>query len=771
MRFRKTVSVLLASAIALPCAVGLAACNNKKPDDTAIKGETAYGNVTVTDTVKNPSRDVTIKLIRGKNVLKTDVNELNYSGALETGDVIEIDSDYQYINLNLFGKLGEQLIYSPSGQFVFQIPSTRGIYDSTTFSGTDHTFTASVAGDADVNTRRNLALNPYDYLYIDEQHDQTAADKAMAADLVDSKAIDQVTAFPHAYANRVTRNEADFFARNAIDGGVNASNHGSYPYQSWGYDKKTDAEFTVYFGREVTLDQVGFVLRADYSVSNGKEHDTYWEGVTLQFSDGSTQEIGGFAKSGDLQTFELSAVTTSYVRIKEIQEVQNSNSEMYAALTEFEAYGTEKTESNTPAVKTAIRSTLGMDGKSKFTTKDYTYDEIKAIMDKSNDWFINITETTNFQIPDYNGNAMQVKINDAGWKDGVYYSGLTEAFLTTGDLNEYYFLRAVGDQFSYKINKGNNTPHGDDCMIGESYLMLNDFAPSAYKLSGVSANADFNVGRDLNDTKTPTNGGSGEWIDPNRDWSHMGWWWCDALYMSMNTYTLMTLNTGNPKYAETAYEAYKYWKAELFNDTYNLWWRDSTQKPLSTGNVDPDTGSNYPVFWARGNAWVLSALAKQLTYLDREQFPEAYAEYEQDFKDLAEALVKYQRADGTWNASIVDEKYYGGKETTGTLGFIYGMCVGLRLGVLDSKTFYPVVKDAWDGVVENCIFESGQVGYMQTTGFQPQNYNSEETSKNNTHEFGMGLFLLACSGMMSICDDYEAPQTVIPATPQAAGIA
>ena len=75
-------------------------------------------------------------------------------------------------------------------------------------------------------------------MYVDEKNDQNKSDNAMDGKLVDSQAISQVSAFPHAYANRVTRNEADFYARNAIDGCKDGTNHGNYPYQSWGYDKK-----------------------------------------------------------------------------------------------------------------------------------------------------------------------------------------------------------------------------------------------------------------------------------------------------------------------------------------------------------------------------------------------------------------------------------------------------------------------------------------------------------------------------------------------------
>ncbi len=767
MKLKNTAAVVLATAIAMPCVLSIAGCGKK---DDAKKDKTAYGNITNTATVKKPSNDVTVRLIRGKNVLKEEAGELNYEEALQAGDVIEIESDYKYININLFEELGEQMVYSPTGRFTFQIPSTASqvTYKSGTFGGGSHTFTASKASDAQVaKANRNLTVNPYDYMYVDEKNDQSAANNAMDAALTESQALEQVAAYPHAYANRVTRNEVGFYARNAIDGGTESGGHGNYPYQSWGYNQMTDAQFTVYFGREVSINQVGFVLRADYSKSNNKEHDTYWDSVTLEFSDGSTQSITEFEKSGDIQKFGISEVSTTYIRIKDIKEVQNlTGSEMYAALTEFEAYGSEKVTKNEAAVKTSITPTFGGKDQTKFTTSDFKYQDIKDIMDKSNDWFIEKTENTDFKIPNHDGSPMQVKINDAGWKDAVYYSGLTEAFLTTGDMNGYYFLRGVGNGFSYKVNDGHLTPHGDDYQIGETYLMLDDLLEASYKTAGVFANAEYNLARKMDD-KTPPKVTGGEWIDSSRDWSHMGWWWCDALYMAMNTYTLLTLKTGDKKYVEQAYEGYKYWKGNLYNEKYHLWHRDQKQFQDWTTLTDED-GNKVATFWSRGNAWVHAALAKQLMYLDKDEFPEIYAEYEQDYKDISASLAQYQRADGTWNASIIDPDFYGGKESTGTMGFIYAYCIGLRLGVLDAKTYYPIVKDAWNGIVDECIFESGQVGYMQTTGYQPKNYKDEETSKGNTHEFGMGLFLLACSGMMSICSDYQTPSIIVPADPQAA---
>ncbi len=56
--------------------------------------------------------------------------------------------------------------------------------------------------------------------------------------------------------------------------------HGSFPYQSWGINQQADAQITIDFGREIVTDKIALVLRGDYP------HDSYWEAVTLEFSDG-----------------------------------------------------------------------------------------------------------------------------------------------------------------------------------------------------------------------------------------------------------------------------------------------------------------------------------------------------------------------------------------------------------------------------------------------------------------------------------------------------
>ncbi len=764
----KVTALLLAAVLVIACTVGAAACGEDAPTDVVLRsGETAFGSRTQVVESAEPTGETTIKLIRGRDVISSGNGSAAYTGALESGDIIEVTCDRRYIVIDLFDALGEQLVYSESGQFTFRIPSDGGIYESGAFGGSSHTFTARAATDAEVTSAaRNLAENPYDRAYTDEINDYDAA--YLGGAYLDSASVYEsaVAAYPHAYANRVTRGEAQFYARNAIDGVTESDGHGEYPYQSWGYDQKDDAEYVVYFGRDVMLTELAFVLRADFSGST--PHDTCWQSAVVEFSDGTTMNVN-FKKTGGRQAFEIDGgKMTNYVRVRGMQTTDDG-SQGYAALTELEAIGTEVASSNPAAARTTVTPLFGGKEQGKFVTDDYTVAGIKATMDKADEWFLDVTKDGDYKQPDStwsasnpDKNLMTVRIDDDNWKDAVYYSGKSEALMVTGDLDYYYFLRSVADDFGWTSHGGRHTPHADHYQIGETYLMLADLKGAEYKIADTLDSALYNINRP--DDEWPDYGDV--YNDRNKgEWQNLGFWWCDALYMAMNSYTLASRLTGDSKYVEKAYEAYKYWKGRLYNEDYDLWYRDKSQLPdkITTGHTDPDTGEDYPVFWSRGNAWVLAALAKQLEYLDENEYPDIYATYKADYIELAGSILKYQRDDGTWNASIVDPDYYGGTETTGTCGFIYAYCVGLSLGILDGAEYYPAVKKAYDCVTTKCMFESGQVGYMQTTGYQPANYRSEEFSKEITHEFGMGLFMLACSGMMRICSDYSAPAIAVPA--------
>ena len=87
---------------------------------------------------------------------------------------------------------------------------------------------------------------------------------------------------------------------------------------------------------------------------------------------------------------------------------------------------------------------------------------------------------------------------------------------------------------------------------------------------------------------------------------------------------------------------------------------------------------------------------------------------------MSKALKQCQREDGFWNVSLHDPSNFGGKETSGTALFVYGMAWGVRNGLLDKKTYLPVIIKAWNAMVKDAVHPNGFLGYVQGTGKEPK---------------------------------------------------
>ncbi|MGM0123967.1 hypothetical protein IGI37_001341 [Enterococcus sp. AZ194] len=230
----------------------------------------------------------------------------------QLGDFIELHVDVVpgFYVLQLDEALPESLIYLTEETYRYEVileEELRHAYSPKLFSGERHYLTARRASVEEIRRKKNLALNP---------HDQKSV----------------TNAFPHAFANVETRNDSTFFARNAIDGMVANTNHGSYPFQSWGINQQQDAEITVDFGREVLVEEIVLVLRGDYP------HDSYWTQVTVEFSD-STVRVIYPTNVIERQRFLIEPKKTRWIKLKNL--VKNVDESPFPALTELEVYGIE----------------------------------------------------------------------------------------------------------------------------------------------------------------------------------------------------------------------------------------------------------------------------------------------------------------------------------------------------------------------------------------------------------------------------------------------
>lgn len=132
---------------------------------------------------------------------------------------------------------------------------------------------------------------------------------------------------------------------------------------------------------------------------------------------------------------------------------------------------------------------------------------------------------------------------------------------------------------------------------------------------------------------------------------------------------------------------------------------------------------------------------------------------------MAEALKSRQRDDGTWNANLDDPNHFGGIETSGTVMFMYGYALGIRLGILDFNEYFPTLQKAYDGVVKYAINDKGRLLYVQPGSDSPQrylNYENEDLRKDATRQYAVGIFLMAAGELMLLCDDYVEPELDVP---------
>ncbi|PRD54233.1 glycoside hydrolase family 88/105 protein [Sphingobacterium gobiense] len=306
------------------------------------------------------------------------------------------------------------------------------------------------------------------------------------------------------------------------------------------------------------------------------------------------------------------------------------------------------------------------------------------------------------------------------WTRGVYYEGLM-AFYKIDPKKRYYdYAVDWAEKHDWKPVRGEvYTRHADNQNCGMTYIDLYRIDPQPVRIEAIKKNIDSVIN-------------SGRYND---------WTWIDAIQMAMPIFVKLGVTLNDPKYFDYMYKMYHHTKyVEGGNGLYNpedqLWWRDKDFVPPYTEPNGEDC------YWSRGNGWVLAALALVLQELPKTD--PHYAEYLDDFKKLAEALVPIQREDGFWNVSLHDPNHYGGKETTGTALFVYGMAWGINNGILDKATYLPVVEKGWTAISKESIQPNGFLGYVQSTGKEPKDGQPVTVDKvPDFEDYGLGCVLLA----------------------------
>ncbi|WP_114437313.1 glycoside hydrolase family 88 protein [Marinilabilia salmonicolor] len=312
------------------------------------------------------------------------------------------------------------------------------------------------------------------------------------------------------------------------------------------------------------------------------------------------------------------------------------------------------------------------------------------------------------------------------WTRGVYYEGLMALHQILPKQEYYKYAYDWSEFHNWGMRNGNTTRNADDQCCAQTYIDLYNLEPGPAKLKNIKINMEMVINTPQNDD----------------------WWWIDALQMAMPIYAKLGVLYDDDRYFEKMYDIYMYTKTQhgdngLYNPEDGLWWRDADFDPPYT------TPSGEDCYWARGNGWVYAAMVRVLDIMPKDAT--GYDEYLNMFLEMTSAIKEVQRKDGFWNVSMHDPKHFGGKETTGTALFTYGMAWGINNNILPKAEFLPIVTKAWNAMAEESVHKDGFLGYVQGTGKEPKD-GQPVTYKSvpDFEDYGLGCFLLAGSEMYKL---------------------
>jgi len=298
------------------------------------------------------------------------------------------------------------------------------------------------------------------------------------------------------------------------------------------------------------------------------------------------------------------------------------------------------------------------------------------------------------------------------WTFAALYDGLLAASKTTGDPRYRDAVQHFAERSDWTLLDA-RFPHADDQALGQAYLDLYRADRQPIRLADTKAIMERLVVRP---------------DDPDK----LLWWWCDALFMSPPVLSRMYAITGDRKYLD--YMDHEWWltSASLYNQQEHLFFRDSRYLTQKQAN-------GRPLFWSRGNGWVMGALVKVLEIMPSD-YP-SRPKYIQQFREMAAKVAEIQSADGLWRSGLLDPDSYDNPEVSGSAFFTYAIAYGINEKILDRKKYLPVVERSWKGILGH-IYADGRLGSIQPIDGQPGKFKPSAS-----YVYGVGGFLLAGSEM------------------------
>ena len=347
------------------------------------------------------------------------------------------------------------------------------------------------------------------------------------------------------------------------------------------------------------------------------------------------------------------------------------------------------------------------------------------------------------QVADWQLSQFDIRSNKM--RNEMRPSGLPEGWMYATFLAGLWHWAEESDSASYRqatlnlaqlndYQLGPRGYHADDQAIGDIYLSLYDkfgeqrrLLPTQQVLSYQIENPSLHSLEFTNDNKDSHVFPLRTFVDPN---CTVRWCWADAVFMAPPVFAHLAKITGEQAYLD--FMDAEFWQMTdyLFDKEHQLYLRDSRYFERK----DPQ---GQPIFWGRGNGWVIAGLARTINYL-----PDSYANksrYNSLFSSIADALLKHQKIDGSWPSSLLESSADQHPETSATALIAYGLAWGINQGLLTEDKFLPALTLAWQSIVAN-VHPDGKVGYVQQVAFAPGSATYDDSQL-----YGSGAVLLAAA--------------------------
>ncbi|MEX0770567.1 MAG: glycoside hydrolase family 88 protein [Balneolaceae bacterium] len=292
------------------------------------------------------------------------------------------------------------------------------------------------------------------------------------------------------------------------------------------------------------------------------------------------------------------------------------------------------------------------------------------------------------------------------WRDATLFIGITGIAKILNQDSYWEIARKWAGRQDWEI--GSNRQHADDQAVGQVYLQFYEREGDDYMIRDFKRWIDVMIAKQITGAEL--------------------WNWCDALFMSPPALAHLASLTGQEKYVEFLNE--KFWESKefLYDPEHHLFFRDHRFFGES------DARGN-PVFWSRGNGWVVAGLARIMSHLPRENLH--YKRYRSLFMEMMDKLAAIQPEDGLWRTNLLSPGLYPTPDVSGTSLISYALGWGINEKILTDDKYVVAFRKSWSGLVQK-VGPDGKLGYAQKPGDRPGTVD-----KDNSEIFAAGAFLLA----------------------------